>query len=60
MHMQVPLGIELKSEQNMEDMIDILDKMQKKYVPTVSSVKVMVQDTEVEIQKHQFFNITLG
>lgn len=58
--MQVPLGIELKSEQNMEDMIDILDKMQKKYVPTVSSVKVMVQDTEVEIQKHQFFNITLG
>ena len=59
--MQVPLWIELKSEQNMEDMIDILDKMQKKYVPTVSSVKkVMVQDTEVEIQKHQFFNITLG
>lgn len=46
------MGITLKSEQKMDEMIDVLDSLQK-YVPTVPKVPGSRDE-------HLFFNIGIG
>lgn len=59
---QVPLGIQLKSEQKYEDMVEILDDLQK-YVPKVVKVEeksVPGCDVPIRMKKHDFYQIALG
>lgn len=57
---QVPLGILLKSEIHMDEMIDILKHVQR-YVPTVTSQEqVVVSNDEVTVITDSFHKILLG
>ena len=59
---QVPLGIELKSEQKLDEMVAILDSLQK-YVPMVPKTKNVTVPgctSEVKVTKNVFFNICIG
>lgn len=56
------MGIELKSEQKLEEMVSILDKLHS-YVPKIPETEeVLVEGCSepVELTKHKFFNIGLG
>ena len=56
----MPLGIELKSEQKLEDMVDILVSLHK-YIPTVTTTKMVTPPEETsEITCDDFFQIPLG
>jgi len=56
----VPLGIELKSEQHLEEMIDILVSLHK-YVPTISTTEeVVVNGKSVEVIEDKFSQVLLG
>ena len=56
----MPLGIELKSEQKYEDMVDILASLHK-YVPTVTTIqKATLPEESTEVICDEFFPITLG
>jgi len=56
----VPLGIELKSEQHLGEMIDILALLHK-YVPTVSTPEnVLVDGKSDEIVEDKFSIVLLG
>ena len=57
----MPLGIELKSEQKYEDMVDIMASLHK-YAPTVTTTqKVTLSDREsTEVTCDEFFPIILG
>ena len=56
----MPLGIELKSEQHLEEMIDILASLHK-YVPTVSTTEnVLVDGKADEIVEDKFSKVLLG
>ena len=59
---QVPLGIELKSEQKYEDMVAILGSLHKYVprVPTTEIVEVPGCEEPVEIVKNNFFKVALG
>ena len=61
-YIQVPLGIELKSEQKVEEMVAILDSLQK-YVPKIPRrEKIYVPGCvePVEVGKNGFFKIGFG
>lgn len=56
----MPLGIELKSEQKYEEMVDILSSLHK-YVPTVTTTeKVTLPEENTEVENDEFFQIPLG
>jgi len=56
----VPLGIELKSEQHLEEMIDIFVSLHK-YVPAVSTTEnVLVDGKSVEVGEDKFSKVLLG
>ncbi len=56
----MPVGIELKSEQKLEDMVDILASLHK-YIPTVTTTKTVTLPEETsEIIWDDFFQILLG
>jgi L1 cell adhesion molecule like protein len=60
--MQVPVGITLKGEQKNEDMVEILEDLQK-YVPTVSmteSVDVPGESTPVQVHVDKFHHLEIG
>ena len=59
---QVPLGIILKNEQKVEDMIAIMLNLHK-YYPTLSTTEnteVAGVDEPVELEKDNFHQILLG
>ena len=56
----MPVGIELKSEQKLEDMVDILASLHK-YIPMVTTTKTVTLPEETsEITCDDFFHIPLG
>lgn len=58
----VPVGITLKGEQKNEDMVEILEDLQK-YVPTVSmteSVDVPGESTPVQVHVDKFHHLEIG
>ncbi len=60
--MQVPVGIILKGEQKNEDMVEILEDLQK-YVPTVStteSVDVPGESTPMQVHVDKFHHLEIG
>ena len=60
--MQVPLGIQLRSEQKYEEMADII-RFLHKYVPrdpTTTTVSVPGCSTPMTLTKSNFFKIGLG
>ncbi len=61
-YVQVPLRIELKSEQKYEEMVDILGSLHKYVprVPTTEMVEVAGCEEPVKVTKSNFFNIGLG
>jgi len=59
-HLEGPLGIELKSEQKLDEMVDIMASLHK-YVPIDTSTQVvMLPDETTEVTRDDFFPILLG
>ena len=58
----MPLGIQLRSEQKLEDMVEILSVLHK-YVPRVTTTeKVHIPECEetLTLTKNKFFNTMIG
>lgn len=56
----MPLGIELKSEQKLEEMVEIMDSLHK-YVPTVSTEEsVELAEATTKVTRDDFFPLLMG
>ena len=58
MHIQVPLGVQLKNENIIKDMVEIMSHMQK-YVPTLSKMLELevTGESNVTVRADHFHNI---
>lgn len=61
MHIQVPLGVQLKNENVLEEMVEIMSHMQE-YVPTLSKMLDLevTGESSIRVKADHFHNILLG